>query len=187
MGKLLEFFNELEPKSDKGTSHSYIEYFYDEEFSNKKESPIKLLEVGIRQGYSHFLWKKFFTNSEIWGVDNGESGFEFMELLNKNGIKWMIEDGYSKDFLNEFDNNYFDYIIDDASHTIESQLLGIKLFLPKLKSGGKLIIEDIQGSFFLPRIESVLKANSEIESYKIFNLSHIKPRIDDILIEIIKK
>lgn len=185
--RLSEFFENFEPKTDKGTSHSYIQNYYCEEFSSKKELDIKLLEIGIRNGFSHYLWDKFFINGTIFGVDNGESGFEYEKLLKDTRVHHFIDDGYSKSFLSKFEDNYFDYVIDDASHSVESQIKAVEVFLPKIKSNGKLIIEDIQGVYFIPKIVEKIKSNSLVKDYKVYNLVDKSNRIDDILIEITKR
>lgn len=179
--KLSEFFETFEPKTDKNTGHCYISQYYCNEFSPKKEDEIKLLEIGIRQGYSHYLWDKYFTNGKIYGIDNGESGFDYTELLNKSRVITFNDNAYSPYFCNTLLDNYFDYIIDDGPHTVESQIKAVELYLPKLKIGGKLIIEDIQSISFVDRIIKNAK------NWKLFDLRSVSGRPDDILIEITKK
>ena len=183
---LKEFFTELEPKSDKGTSHCYIEEIYDKEFSGKRDLPIKLLEIGVREGLSHYLWSKFFTKGHIVGVDNGESGFT-LELLDNTKVELFKTNAYTKSFADLWEDSSFDYIIDDGPHTISSQQACIDLFLSKVKPGGKLIIEDIQAIEFAMRLGKHCHNNPLIESFEIHDLRHIKDRLDDILIEIIRK
>lgn len=183
---LTDFFNNFEPKSDKNTGHCYINKYYSPEFSNKKELPIKLLEIGIRQGFSHILWDKYFTNGEIWGIDNGESGFTW-EILNNSRVKVFNEDAYNVKFTLTLPENYFDYIIDDGSHHPTHQLKCIDLFLPKIKPDGKLIIEDVGNMGLAKQLqEKALKSNLCKEA-NIVDLRNVKNRWDDILIEIIKK
>lgn len=95
-----------------------------------------------------------------------------------------MADAYSDEYVNKFLNDYFDYIIDDGPHTLQSQLSFIDLYYPKIKKGGKLIIEDIQSNSDLNAIEERLQ---ELKyKYKIFDLTANKGRYDDILIEITK-
>lgn len=183
---LEDFFKDFEPKSDKNTSHAYINGYYSGEFSNKKELGIKLLEIGIRQGYSHILWDKYFPNGEIHGVDNGESGFTW-EVLNGSRVKIYTEDAYNNKFTDKFDNDYFDYIIDDGSHHPAHQIKCIDLFLPKIKSGGKLIIEDVGNIGLAKQLETHTLKNSLCQSCKIIDLRSLKNQWDDIIIEIVRK
>lgn len=182
---LKDFFETFEPKSDKNTSHAYIDGYYSNEFSAKKELPIKLLEIGIRQGYSHILWDKYFTNGEIHGVDNNDSGFTW-EVLNDSNVKVYVEDAYTKLFSNKFEDNYFDYIIDDGSHVPTHQLLCIDLFLPKIKTDGKLIIEDVGNMNLANQIKQKSEKHPMCKQVNIIDLRKLKDRWDDILIEIVK-
>lgn len=184
--ELIEFFKDFEPKSDKNTSHAYIDGYYSKEFSDKKELSIKLMEIGIRQGYSHILWDKYFTNGEIWGVDNGESGFTW-DILNNTKIHVFKDDAYSKDFIQDkLPKTYFDYVIDDGSHHPTHQKLFIDLYLPLLKNGGKLIIEDVGNINLANQLKSHALLNNLCKSCEIIDLRNLKNRWDDILIEIIK-
>jgi hypothetical protein len=181
--ELIDFFKDFEPKSDKNTSHCYIEHYYSKEFSDKKELPINLLEVGIRQGYSHILWDKYFTNGKVFGVDSGESGFTW-DILYNSRVEVFTEDAYSTLFTHKFKIQSFDYIIDDGSHKLEHQKLFIDLYYPLLKIGGKLIIEDIQGIGYFNQLINYCK--SQNLQFKPINLVEINGRIDDLMIEITK-
>lgn len=183
---LTEFFEELEPKSDKNTSHCYIDEYYSKEFTPKKELPLKLMEIGVREGLSHNLWSKFFTKGHIVGVDNGESGFTW-DILKDTNVEIFKTDAYTKSFADLWEDNFFDYIVDDGPHSVESQMKAIDLFLSKVKPGGKLIIEDIQAIEFAFRLGKHCHNNPLIESFEIHDLRHVKDRLDDILIEIVRK
>lgn len=182
--KLNEFFKDFEPKSDKNTGHCYIDEYYSEEFSSKKEESIKLLEVGVRQGYSHLLWEKYFTNGEIWGIDNGESGFTW-EILENTKVNIFKDDAYDKQFVQDkLPISYFDYIIDDGSHKLADQKLFIDLYYPLLKRDGKLIIEDIQGVGYFNELLNYCRIKKL--KFKPIDLIHVNGKIDDLMIEITK-
>lgn len=183
--KLIEFFKDFEPKSDKGTSHCYIQEYYSEEMSEKQNDIIKLMEIGVKNGYSHILWDKYFTNGEIWGVDNGESGF-IWEVLDDSRVKVFKNDAYNTEFINKnIPNDYFDFIIDDASHHPIHQKKFIDLYYSKLKVGGKLIIEDVQGKGYLKELE--VHCKSKGLEYKSLDFTGVNGKIDDLMIEIIRK
>jgi hypothetical protein len=98
----------------------------------------------------------------------------------------LWKDGYSDETLALFENNYFDYIIDDGPHTLQSQKDAIVKWLPKIKSGGKLIIEDIQKIEHILELENVI--DKEIASeWKTFDMRNNKGRYDDIIFEVTKK
>ena len=74
----------------------------------------------------------------------------------------------------------FDIIIDDGSHDLEDQKEVIRLYIPKLKPNGMLIIEDIQEYGYIETLEQLA---GDIE---IHDLRHINNRYDDIAL-IIRK
>lgn len=191
--ELTNFYNSLDVQSDKGTLHDYINGYYDNEFSPKKNDQIKLLEIGVGYCHSIYLWKNFFTNAKIIGLEANMSYLN--NPVKKDCIDWIdntnsntiikLCDAYSDECVNQFQNNEFDYIIDDGPHTLESQLIFIKKYISKVKVGGKLIIEDIDGDYNLARlIEQAIKYDV---SYKVFDLRPNKNRVDDIILEIFKK
>lgn len=179
--------------TDKGTNHSYIEYYYNKEFNSKRKESLNILEIGIWNGGSILLWKSWFVNSNIIGVDDDSGIFGNMRDDKNNsipGATLIWQDAYSFGVINKFNNDYFDYIIDDGPHTFESHKLCIERWLPKLKKGGKLIIEDIY--YFSEENPLVGKKlidliDTNLYEYTFFDLRKIKERGDDILLEITKK
>jgi hypothetical protein len=109
-------------------------------------------------------------------------------VLNKTGnisgegrhIRFVYDDGYEFcDIINT--DEIFDFVIDDASHKLEDQLKALR-WLPKIKPGGRLIIEDIQD------IDNAITAFQETGvAFNVIDLRHIKGRYDDVIIEIIKQ
>ena len=60
-------------KTDKNTTHSYLP-LYQKLLENKKETAKNVLEIGIgdfgeKNGGSIKLWKDYFTNATIYGLD----------------------------------------------------------------------------------------------------------------------
>ena len=185
--QLSKTFDLLKVQSDKGTTHDYINGYYDAEFSPRQNDAIQLLEIGIHKGASMELWSHFFPNGGIIGLDNEDLGYE-PSLGQNHNKRWIIVricDAYADEWVNRFANDRFDWIIDDGPHTVESQLLAIKKYLPKVKPGGKLIIEDIQSELNL--LELVGAADETGMEYNVFDLRKNKGRYDDIILEIIKK
>ena len=127
---------------DKG-AHGYCE-FYEKRFSSIKTQVQKVLEIGIDQGGSLRMWRDFFPNATIFGIDN-RSEFIFSE----NRILTFLIDQTDRIQLEIFGKNYglFDIIIDDGSHQIEHQQISFGCLFKYLKIGGFYIIEDLEPSF----------------------------------------
>jgi hypothetical protein len=167
--------------SDKGTTHDYINGYYSTEFGDKRNNKIKLLEIGVHNGPSIRLWKRWFLNSEIIGIDN-ENIYHGDPIYDR----LIIEDAYVDSSINQFPDGYFDYIIDDGPHTLDSQIIAATKWIHKIKPGGKLIIEDIQNINFVNTIQNSLDI-SVVQETRLFDLRNNKNRYDDIIFEITKK
>lgn len=142
---LSEFYKSTGENSDKGIVHCYIDEWYSNEFTPIQNEELSILEIGVNKGDSIILWRDWFINSKIFGIDNkGEMTDEDINIVNNiENVNIIYGDAYSNDIVDLYTDETFDYIIDDGPHTLESQLNCVKKWLPKLKSNGKLIIEDV--------------------------------------------
>ena len=168
--------------SDKGREHDYIDAYYDIVFSPLKDVNIRLLEIGIYKGHSTKLFKNYFTNAELYTIENNNENGGRPEI---EGVTQYWIDGYSQETLDLFEDGFFDFIIDDGPHTLESQIYSTKNWIKKLKSGGRLIIEDIQKDTHFIDLNNA--ANENDEEGKLYDFRNNKRRWDDMIFEIIKK
>lgn len=167
--------------SDKGTTHAFMDYYYINEFSPIKEKHINLLEIGVDSGKSLVLWNQWFTNGKIFGLDINDLRFP----IDTPNIIFTKADAYRTETASMFEDNFFDYIIDDGPHSLESFLSVIPLYFSKLCVGGKLVIEDISNIEWIPQLEEL--ASKFDCTYKTIDLRKKKNRYDDILFEITKR
>jgi hypothetical protein len=187
--KFLEYFLKSGLNNTKHTYHKYIENYYDNIFSNTdKEKQHNILEIGVRDGSSIEIWSGWFQNSKIYGLD-------ITPFTSDNlNVTFNQVDAYSQSTLHLFEDNFFDFIIDDGPHTVESQQYSILNWYNKLKPGGKLIIEDIgcmdgvsnpplSSDWALEQLLTIIPSGIE---YKIFDLRKTG-QYDSIILEIIKK
>lgn len=173
--------NQIINTCDKGTRHDYILGYYQNEFDGK--SDINLLEIGVYKGASLLLWSNHFgESSKIYGIDSKNLVMD--SFINKPNIFFTLADAYQESEVIKYTDEYFDYIIDDGPHTVESQIQCIDLWFCKVKKGGKLIIEDIQNEKSLEMIKNHANNFGDV---KVFDLRENKGRYDDIIIEITKK
>ena len=121
----------LELGCDKESRHSYISDFYKGELARFGRDA-SLLEIGVYRGGSMKLWRERFDN--VWGVDSRDRR-EFFDF------NFILADAYSQETADSLPD--FDIIIDDGSHQIHDQMAVVDLYLPKVKPGGMLIIEDV--------------------------------------------
>jgi len=127
--------------TDKATYHNFTE-FYDNYFNNLRNESFKVLEIGIFKGESLKMWKEYFPNSEIYGLDitnlkHLEEDRIFIEQADQTDIHRMNT---------VFPNTKFDIIIDDGGHSMYQQQLTLISMLHRLKRGGYFIVEDLHTS-----------------------------------------
>ena len=142
---LSEFYKVTGEQSDKGTAHCYIDEWYNSEFTPIRYEKLNILEIGINKGDSLILWRDWFIHSNIYGIDNGdEMTDEYVKIVNSiSNVNIQYGDAYTYETISLYQNNFFDYIIDDGPHTLNSQIKCVDMWFSKLKPGGKLIIEDV--------------------------------------------
>lgn len=120
-------------------------------------TPVKLLEIGVRQGWSHLTWKEYFKSGEIYGIENFAS--PVFEKQNKDcnlkDIEVFIGDQADKDFFSDLPVFELDIIIDDGGHRmstrssctkVSQQQISLAKLIKRLKPGGLYIIEDMHTS-----------------------------------------
>jgi len=182
---LSNYFNTIleSAQTDKGTYHSYIQNYYTNIFSNIRNEDIKILEIGVLDGKSIKFWNDWFINAEIIGMDINTKSKPFIDA---NGYTVLWEDAYTKQGVSNFEDNYFDFIIDDGPHTLASQLYSSVKYFSKLKIGGLLIIEDIFDFNYVEEIKENIESNFSSDEYefKCYDLRKAKGRFDDVIIEI---
>jgi hypothetical protein len=171
--------------TDKGTTHDYINSYYANEFSNR-EANIKLVEIGIGDGYSMVLWREWFKNAEIFAIEKHPYHYNHKVPFRIKGVTSIFDDAYIQSTIDVFENNSIDYLIDDGPHTYESQEYCIIYWLSKIKPGGKIIIEDIQQFEHLENFKKTIKNKNLNVSTKVFDSRESKGRYDDIIFEITK-
>ena len=129
--------------SDKESPHSYISHFYQTYFDFYR--PKRILEVGVRNGFSVRLWLTVEGVECIVGLDSDPLIASPNESIEDKRYEFFLTDAYSsrrrKDVLR---HRKFDLIIDDGPHSLITQMNAAKEFTKLLAPGGTLVIEDIQ-------------------------------------------
>jgi len=127
--------------------HSSYFQTYEELLAQYRNKAIVFAEVGVYNGGSLFMWRKYFgPQARIIGID-----------LNPAARKWE-KDGFEIHIGNQGDpqfwNDFFsrvgqvDVILDDGGHTNEQQIVTAHKTIPHIKDGGMLIVEDTHTSYF---------------------------------------
>ena len=169
--------------TDKNTVHSYLDT-YEELFESKKHENINVLEIGIHYGGSIKLWRDYFTNAQIYGVDviNESDGIiRENSILVDPHIKLLTRvNAYDHSFINFLKSKKFDILIDDGPHTFDSVVFFVQYYLPLLNDGGVMVIEDIQHWDWIDKLSDLVPNNLK-DKIRVYDLRKNKNRYDDIL------
>jgi hypothetical protein len=168
-------------KTDKNTTHSYIE-LYEELLHSKQFTAKNILEIGIQRGGSIKLWHDYFINATVYGLDIIPITDTWDKIRCEPRIKLGRFDAYDEIFFNKnfLGKIKFDMMLDDGPHTLESMKQFIKLYTQVMTDDGILIIEDVQKIEWLN--ELIQAVPEDLKKYvSTYDLRHIKGRYDDIV------
>lgn len=135
--------------TDKQYEHDYFKLIYNDLFVPIKNNVKKFIEVGILNGQSLLLWRDFFINAEILGLDLDVSQAQKrLENLNKERLTFINVDQSNEEQLKNFSKDYdnIDVIMDDGSHRMYDQQITFATLFKSLKPGGIYVIEDLHTS-----------------------------------------
>tara|TARA_B110000259_G_scaffold109990_1_gene125762 strand:- start:373 stop:1206 length:834 start_codon:yes stop_codon:yes gene_type:complete len=158
-------------KESKYYSTKHIKYFknYDEILFSYKDKEITFVEIGILNGGSLSIWKKFLGDkARIIGIDLNPECKKF----EKDGFEIFIGSQSDPKFWENFFNivGKVDVILDDGGHTNLQQISTLVNCVPHIKDGGILITEDTHTSY--------MDQFANPSKYSFINFS--KKLIDDI-------
>ncbi len=124
------------------------EAVYEETLGHLRDTPIRMLELGVHSGHSLLLWHAFLTKADITGVDMRPPPD------NLPGDRVTFVQGRQEDeavIAKAAAGGSFDVIVDDASHIGRFTKRSFQLLFDQhLKPGGVYIVEDIAASVHLP-------------------------------------
>ena len=140
---IYKLFNKSKKYSIKWSSYFQV---YEKIFSRYRNKKIKFVEIGVANGGSLFMWKKYFgKKAKIIGIDLNPKA----KKLEKNGFKIYIGNQSDKKFWDYFykKEGKVDIILDDGGHKNLQQISTVHYSLPHIKDGGKIIVEDTGTSY----------------------------------------
>lgn len=135
--------------------HKWSHYFaaYEAVFAARRAEPMRVLEIGVFEGSSLRLWKKYFTHPDtlIVGIDIKPDCIKLDSPAD--GIRVRIGSQADGDFLKQVMQEFgpFDLIIDDGSHRSSHIITSFNhLFAAGLKNSGIYFVEDLHANYWLP-------------------------------------
>jgi len=144
MESLREIFDKLNGKLIQKWDH-YIEV-YDLYFSKYRGKEVNILEIGVSQGGSIELWKKYFGDKmHLYGVDINPRCKE----LEEDNVTIFIGEQEDRNFLNDLKSKIpkLDILIDDGGHTMIQQIVTFEEMFNHIKDDGIYLCEDTHTSY----------------------------------------
>ncbi len=138
-------------ETDKWGDHWYTQH-YQRYFRPLRKQRLNLLEIGVggyedakRGGESLRMWKAYFPNARIVGIDLADKTH-----FREPRIDIRQCDQTDADKLTRLSAEYggFDIIIDDGSHLNEHVIKTFGILFPLLRPNGIYAVEDTQTSYW---------------------------------------
>ena len=136
---------------DHSIRHSYIDFYNS---TLKKDSVKRVLEIGIgthknmsflspnyTTGASLLMWRDYFNDAQIYGIDIEEDSMISAERINTLLVD-QKDPRQLFELIEKIGGN-FDLIVDDGSHDKDHQLISFHVLHNYLAKGGYYIIEDV--------------------------------------------
>lgn len=134
-------------KIDSNHTYNNISYIdiYDKYMKDRRNTVKKFLEIGVRDGQSVKMWKDYFPNAIIYGIDIDPSCKKYED----DRIKIMIGDQNDDSFLKKIKKEVgeIDILLDDGSHINDHQIKTFNYLYPLVSKNGLFIIEDLANSY----------------------------------------
>jgi hypothetical protein len=135
--------------------HKWTHYFeiYQAVFGPRRTDSMRILEIGVLEGSSLRLWKRYFSHPDtiVVGVDIRPECIEFDAPAD--GIRVRIGSQADGTFLKRVVQEFgpFDLIIDDGSHVSSHMIASFNhLFSNGLKESGIYFVEDLHANYWQP-------------------------------------
>ncbi len=138
-------------------STRWVKYFdvYEEVFKNLKEKKITFVEVGVLNGGSLQMWKKYFhPESRIIGIDLNPECKKF----ESNGMEIFIGDQADETFWENFFKKVgkIDILLDDGGHLSYQQIITTIKAIKNINDEGLLVVEDVHSSY-LDKFNNIIR------------------------------
>ncbi|MDC0353055.1 class I SAM-dependent methyltransferase [Candidatus Pelagibacter sp.] len=176
-------------RKNSGKHKKYFEV-YDKIFERFRNKKITFVEVGVLNGGSLEIWKKYFhEDSRIIGIDLNPECKKFEE----KGVEIFIGDQSSEIFWDNFFKKVgkVDILLDDGGHTNLQQIITIIKSTKNINNDGIIVTEDTHSSYMSKfgnpsRYSFINFAKKLIDdiNFKFPNLGKFKNSLNDYIYSI---
>jgi hypothetical protein len=129
--------------------HSHFYEIYSDQFARFSREKVRVLEIGVYNGGSLYMWRNFFENAEkIVGIDIDPYCKRWQD--RDENIFVEIGDQTDVEFLKHINDEYgpFDIIIDDGGHENNQIITSFNVLFPLLNNEGIYVVEDTYHSYW---------------------------------------
>lgn len=132
--------------------HKWHHYFeiYEKHFSKFQNKPVNILEIGVQNGGSLLMWKKYFgKHAKVFGIDIDKNCLKHQDLANN--IQVFIGNAADKNFMEKLIKELptLDIVIDDGGHKSKEQIYAFQVLYNKVSPmGGVYLVEDIHCNYW---------------------------------------
>lgn len=155
--------------TDKGVGSHWYTRHYDRIFSKIRLNVEVVCEIGVGNGASLKMWRDYFPNAFIHGVDHNPQ-----ENFGDRIFCHHIEQTECDRLTEAFKDRRLEIIIDDASHEQDRTFKTLDCMFKVLEPRGWYVIEDMVKDTYPPKIGQWLGDNqSQVQHfYMIDNKDH---------------
>ena len=126
--------------------HHYLP-IYDKYLKKYQNTPIKFLEIGVSQGGSLAIWRKFFgMEAIIYGIDIDPTCRKYDGLDGQVRIGSQDDPKFITEVIKEMGG--VDVVLDDGSHISKHMRATFDVAFPLLSDGGLYIVEDLHATYW---------------------------------------
>jgi len=147
-------------------AHKWTHYFpaYENHFSRYVNRPVVFWEIGVGEGGSLPLWKKYLgPYAQVVGLDIvDKSAFEEDQIAIRTGDQ--SDPAVLQRLLDEFGPP--DVVLDDGSHVMTHQEATFRYVYPRMARDGVYAVEDLHTSYWSEYGGGLRQAGSFIELTK---------------------
>jgi hypothetical protein len=145
------------------TVHKWQPYLdaYHSHLARYRNTPVRVLEIGVYRGGSLQMWRKYFGEQAIiFGVDIDPGCRQYDGVAGRVRIGSQEDDAFLRGVVNEMGG--LDVVIDDGSHVASHQKASFEALFPLLSVDGTYICEDTITSYFRGYFEGGFRRKNSI-------------------------
>ena len=141
-------------------------------FESYRNTPVRMLEIGVYKGGSLDMWREYFgEDATIFGIDIDAECAAYATPPNQVRIGSQDDPHFLRSVTEEI--GPLDIVLDDGSHIGRHQRASFDTLFPAVKEGGLYVIEDLHTSYWPVSHEGGYRRKGTA-------IEHVKTMIDDM-------